>query len=193
MLELFGKMCSRRFASPTTGKRRCGSYVDTASQECPSRDYDSPCTKTPSFQCLYSNHTSTVEQQACDRSLHRLEILVFLEKGAYGAAIESTITLRPGRPNRWSLTPVQHAELKHRQIGRASHDAAQGIHFPNDSALGHSANGWIARHLTNGFERTRHYQGTRATACSGNRGFGSRVAGPDDEHVVLGFEKGKRE
>src|SRR6185503_18738465 len=82
----------------------------------------------------------------------------------------------------------EHSELDHREVSSAGHDPAQGVDLTHDSALGHSADRGIARHLTNGLERARD-DCDRASKSSGrNRRLGTGVPSPHDDYVEFPLE-----
>ena len=80
---------------------------------------------------------------------------LLLEQRSDRAPVEPAVALRARRPHRRALAAIQHAELKHGEIGRAAHDAAERIDFAHDGALGDAADRRIARHLPDRLERAR--------------------------------------
>jgi hypothetical protein len=60
------------------------------------------------------------------------------------------------RPDGCAFAAIQHAELQHRQVRCAAHDAAQGINFTDNRTFGDTTDSGVARHLADGFERTRY-------------------------------------
>jgi hypothetical protein len=78
--------------------------------------------------------------------------------------------------------------LQRGQIGRTSHDAAERVDLANDRPLGNASDGRIARHLTDRLERARDDSGSSASPRRGDGSFGTRVPGPKEENVELGFE-----
>ncbi len=111
------------------------------------------------------------------------------DERADGAPVQSAVALRARRPDGGPLAPVQHAELERREIGRASHDAAERVDLAHHGALGDAANGRIARHLPDRLKRARHERGTRTPARGGHGGLDARVSRPDHEDVELGLER----
>ena len=91
------------------------------------------------------------------------------------------------RPDCGPLAAIEHAKLQHREIGGAPHDSSERINLADDGALGDSANGRIARHLADGFERTRYDRNPRSYPSSSDGGLGASVAGADDDDVEVCF------
>src|SRR4029078_4663044 len=93
------------------------------------------------------------EQQPGDSSLNGSQPRVLFEQRSHRSSVKPSIALSPRCPHCRALAAVQHPELKHCEIGGASHDPAQGIDLPNDCPLRYSTNGGIARHLADCLER----------------------------------------
>jgi hypothetical protein len=168
--------------------------MNAAPQECTRRYDDAPRAKPPSLQSLDPKHRlrSCVEHEPSDRSLDRRYARVLLEQLPNSAAIETTIALGARRPDRRTLTPIQHPELKHREVRRPRHDPAQRIDLADDSSLRYPADRWVARHLPDCFEGTRHDGDACAPSGSGNRRLGSGMTGSNDDNIQLRFKAGGR-
>jgi hypothetical protein len=75
--------------------------------------------------------------------------------------------------------------LNHCQISRARHDAAECIHFADDSSLCDSANCRIARHLADGLECACYESNAAPRPGGRNGGFSTGVSRTDDKYVEL--------
>jgi hypothetical protein len=122
--------------------------------------------------------------QTRDGSLHEVEPRLPFEKCPHGTPIETAITLCARRPDRRPFRPVEHSELNHGPVRRATHHPAQGIDFTDHRALGNPADRGIAGHLANRLEILRHQQGAGTEACSRVRCLSPGVATSDDDHIV---------
>src|SRR5206468_2815885 len=102
---------------------------------------------------------------------------MLLDQMPNGAAVQSTVALSARRPDRRTLAAIEHAELQHREVGRAAHDPAQRVHFPNHGSLRDPTNGGIARHLSDRLEGTCYDRDPSPGACRGDSGLGTGVSG----------------
>jgi len=75
-----------------------------------------------------------------------------------GELIKLFVALRARRLHGGSLAGIQHAELQARFVGVARHLPAQRIDLAHDLPFGQSANGRIARHLSDTVEIHREQQ-----------------------------------
>ena len=83
-----------------------------------------------------------------------------------------------------ALVGVEHPALDGGGVGVDPHEAAQGVDFPDDVALGEPPDGRVARHLAEGVEVLRE-QGDAATEPGrGKGGLDSGVSGSDDGDVI---------
>ena len=113
---------------------------------------------------------------------------MLFEQRPYCPSVQPPITLSPGRPYRWTLAPIEHSELERREVRGSSHYSAKGVYLTYDGSLRNSADGRVARHLADRFERTSDEPDSRTQTSCGNGGFGSGVTGPDDDNIELGLE-----
>jgi hypothetical protein len=188
--ELLREVRGRSLTSSSTGDTSLGSDVDPAAQEGARGDYNAFCAKAPSFQSLDATDAPFVrrEKEASNSALHRLEHCLLFEERSHRAAVQATIALCAGSPDGRAFTAVQHPELDHREIGGSPHDSAERIDLADDSAFCNSANGRVARHLTDRFESARDQADPNSKTRRCHRCLGSRVAGANDYNVKLGFE-----
>src|SRR4051812_35209932 len=96
-----------------------------------------------------------------------------LQQAANGPPIESTIALSPGGPYRGSLRPIQHSELDARKVCGSAHDSTESVPLPNHRALGNSADGGIAGHLTYCFEMLSQQKCSGAASRRQRRSLGT--------------------
>ena len=75
------------------------------------------------------------------------------------------------------------------RVRNFAHDAAEGVDFAHQVALGDAADGRIAGHLCDEIEVEREQGGAQAHARRGDRGFATSVSCADDHYVVL-FREG---
>src|SRR4030088_495618 len=167
--------------SAATRKAGFGTNVNSSVKECAGGDDDCARTEASPFKGLDAEHSLVVrgKQQPSNSPLHGTQVFMLFEQRPYCASVQPAITLSPWRPYRWTLAPIEHSELEHREIRSSSHYSAKSVYLAYDGSLRNSADSRVARHLADRFERTSDetHSGTQ-TSC-GNRGFGSGVTGPD--------------
>jgi hypothetical protein len=140
------------------------------------------------FQRFHAGYDATIEHEAGHRALDRPERCVRFEQCADGTPIEAAVTLRARSPDCRALAAIQHPELQAGQVSGPCHDAAECIDLANHRTFGHAADGRVARHLADGFERARDQTRARAASRRGDGCLGAGVAGSDDEHVEVILE-----
>ena len=116
---------------------------------------------------------------------------MFLEQRAHRSSVETAIALGTRRPYRRALAAIQHSELQHGKIGRASHNATERIDFTNYRSFRDAADRRIARHLTDRLERGRDDAYTRAKSRGSNRRLCSGVTTTDDNDVEVCFVRAR--
>jgi hypothetical protein len=189
VLQLLREMRCRRFASATTGESRFCSDMYSATEERPGRDNDTARSEAPPLQRFDTTYSFAllIEEKLRHCALDRRESRLLLDEASHGTAIEATIALGARRPDRGTLAAIEHAKLQHGEIRGAPHDSAERINLPDHGSLGYSANGWIARHLADRFERTRYDRNPRSHASSSDGRLGASVTGTDDDDVEVCF------
>jgi hypothetical protein len=132
--------------------------MNATSQKCPGRNDDGSGSKPASLEGFDADDGSGgfIDHESSNSPLNGLKQRLLLEKRPHRASIQTSVTLSAWCPNRWTLAPVEHAELKGRQIGGSAHDPTQRVDFANDRSLCDAADRGIARHLANRLERARH-------------------------------------
>ena len=90
---------------------------------------------------------SGVDQQIDDFGLLDVEAGLRLEHLAHFDAVLLLVALRARRPDGGTTRGVEQAELDADGIGDFAHDAAEGVDFADEVALGDAADGGVAGHL----------------------------------------------
>jgi len=190
LFQLFGKMSSCVFTRAAAGKVGFSANMDSPAEESAGSDNDRPCTKASSFEGFDAKYTCfvLVKQKPRDGPLHGTQGFMFLEEGPHCASIEPPVALSAWSPYRWTLAPIEHAELEHSEIRGSSHYPAQSVHFAYDGSFRNPTDRRVARHLADRFERASDEPYTGTQASCRNCGFSSGVTGPDDNHIELGLE-----
>ena len=98
-------------------------------------------------------------------------------------AIEFAICLRPRPAYRRPFGAVEHTELDTASIGRPAHHAIQRIDLPDQMSLSQTANGGIARHLTDGDELVGDQGRPGPEPGRGCSCLGAGMSTADDDHV----------
>jgi hypothetical protein len=164
--------------------------VNPAAEESTRSDDDRPRAKASAFESLDAEYTCFVlrKQEPRDGPLHGAQAFMFLEERPYCAPVETAITLSAWRPYRWTLAPIEHAELEHGEIRSSAHYSAERIHLAYDRSLCNPADCRVARHLADRLECASDEPYSSAQASCADRGFSSGVTGPDDNYIELGLE-----
>ncbi len=90
--------------------------------------------------------------------LYNHQIFLLLEHHLHSELIRFFIRLRPRRPYRRALRPVQHFKVNAGRIRGNRHLAAKGVDLPHNMALCKSADCGIAAHLANRINISREQQ-----------------------------------
>jgi hypothetical protein len=109
--------------------------------------------------------------------------VVLLDECSYSPPVQSTVTLCARSPNGRTLAAIEHSELNHGHICRASHDSTKRIDFTHYSSFCNATNCRVARHLTNAFERTGYETDLCADSGRSYGGLGASVAGTNNDYV----------
>ena len=167
------------------------SDVDGSAQKCARCQHDAPGVEAATLQRLHpaDRGLRPIQENPAHCPLDRGEIRSLLEQFSHCSPIKAAIALCARRPHRRALAPVEHPELNHGEVCRASHDSTEGIHFAHDAAFGNSTYGRIAGHLADGLESARDDRDRRSRARGRNRGFSSRVAGADDNYIKNSLDR----
>src|SRR5438477_5641866 len=136
LLELLGEMDRGRLAGPAAGDLCLGPDVDASAQERARRHHDGTRPEATSFERFDALYFVALDPQPGNRSLHGAQRRMLLQQTPNGTPVQAAVALRPRRPDRRSLAPVQHAELKAREIRCPAHDAAERHDFAKHRALG---------------------------------------------------------
>jgi hypothetical protein len=185
---LFGEVHGRLLAGTSARKRGGGTDVNSSAKKSASRDNDDLGPERSSLNSLDSRDAVAVEEKASDRPLNGDQASMLFEERPHSAPVQASIALGTGRPHSRSLPAIQHSELQRGQVGGPGHYAPHRVNFAHDRALCDAPDRWIARHLTDGFQRAgdKAYAAAEPTCC--HSGFSSRVACADDDYVECLFE-----
>ena len=104
-------------------------------------------------------------------------------------AVEVLVALGAGAPDGGPAGGIEQAELDAGGIGDEAHDAAEGVDFAHEMALGDAADGRIAGHLGDALKRERDQSDAAAHARGGHGSFAAGVARAYDEDVELVGER----
>ena len=108
-----------------------------------------------------------------------------LEDFAHFYAVKLLVALGAGGPDGGAAGGVEQAELDADGVGDLAHDAAEGVDFADQMALGDAADGGVAAHLGDEVEVHGDEGGFEAHARGGHGGFAAGVAGADYGYIVL--------
>src|SRR5277367_1889948 len=117
------------------------------------------------------------------------QIWLRFEHFAHFYAVLLLVALRARRPYGGAAGGVEEAELDAYGVGYFAHDAAEGVDFADEMALGDASDGRVAGHLRDEVEIEREQGGAHAHAGRGRGRLAAGVSGADDDYVVL-FSKG---
>jgi hypothetical protein len=124
-----------------------------------------------------------VHDEVDDFTHHDCDIWVRFRLGQHSCAIDRAVGLCAGALHRGPLAAVQQSELDTRLVGHPPHDPIKGINFANKVPFAKAADGGIAGHDADTVARERDKRHTGATARRCMRGFGARMAAPDDNDI----------
>jgi hypothetical protein len=113
------------------------------------------------------------------------EVWLRFEHFAHFYAVLLLVALRAGRPDGRAARGVQKSELDTYGIGDFAHDAAEGVDFADEMALGNASDGGVAGHLRDEVEVEGEQGGAQAQAGRGHGRLAAGVSGADDDYIVL--------
>ena len=90
-----------------------------------------------------------------------------------------------GAPDGGAAGGVEEAELDAAGVGYFAHDAAEGVDFADEVALGYAADGGVAGHLGDEVQVEGEEGRAEAHARGGRGGFAAGMAGAYDQDVKL--------
>src|SRR5690348_4627169 len=142
-------MSCRRLAGSATGNLRFRSNVDPSTQKGSRCNDNCSSTEPATFEHLDSGYGASifVNDEPCNGALNRLEVRLLFEQRPNSPSVETAVTLRARRPNRWTLAPVQHPKLKRSQVRCATHESTEGVDFANDGPFCDASDRRVTRHL----------------------------------------------
>ncbi len=90
--------------------------------------------------------------------------------------IAPPVGLRPERPHRRALAPVEHPVLDAGLVRRPAHLAAEGVQLPHQLALARTADGGVAGHVAHRVQIDGEAHRAQTQPRGGERCFNARVA-----------------
>src|SRR5271154_1999586 len=124
-----------------------------------------------------------------DFSLFDEQIRLRFEHFAHFYAVLLLVALCAGRPYGGATRGVEQAELDAYGVGYLAHDAAQGVDFADEMALGDAADGRVAGHLRDEVEVERKQSSAQAHTGCGHGRLAAGMSGSDYEYIVLFGER----
>jgi hypothetical protein len=132
--------------------------------------------------CDDTTHCIAFKHQIVNRLLQNQKIGLVLQARANGFFVKQPVGLSARGPHRWPFARIQQPELNTSFVCGFRHCAAERIDFFYEVPLSNSANGRIARHLTQRFNIVGKQQRAAAHAGRGQRRLGSGVAAADNDY-----------
>ena len=126
-----------------------------------------------------------LDDEVDDFGLADVEAGLGFENLAHLDAVELLVALGAGAPDGGAAGGVEQAELDADSVGHLAHDAAEGVDFADQVALGHAADGGIAAHLGDEVEVHGDEGGFEAHARRGHGGLAAGVSRAHHGNVVL--------
>ena len=133
-----------------------------------------------------------VEDDRLDHLLAEGKVLGLFDPMLERELVELLVRLGPRRMHRGALRLVQHPKLEASDVDDAPHLAAESIDLADDLTLGDAADRGIAAHGPDGVGAHGEESGAQAHPRSREGGLRPRVAGADDDHVVVEDERSHR-
>ena len=133
---------------------------------------------------IYPGDPSLFPFQSGDFSLMDVEVRGLFQGFLHGHVILLPVGLDPKAVDSGAFAPVEHPALKEGFVRHDSHKPSQGIHLPDQVSLGGASNAGIAGHIGDKIQ-TDGEEGSPGPQPGGGVGrFDSRVACPDDHHII---------
>ena len=122
------------------------------------------------------------EHQVVGPGLDNRQVLGFRQDVLHGQAVQFTVGLRPGAPDRRALGLVEHTELNTAAVDGPPHDAVKGIDLAHQLALGQTPDRRIAGHFADcrGLMGQQQRRGPLARRRRGRLGSGVPAAHHND-------------
>ena len=126
--------------------------VDFAGQKCAGGQHDGACFKLHAHRGDHAADAFAVKRYVFDGLLEKLQIFLVFQHFADGGFVQDAVCLRACGSHGRAFAGVQTAELNTGFVGGQRHRAAQCVEFAHKMAFADTADGGVARHLTEGFD-----------------------------------------
>jgi hypothetical protein len=164
-------------------------HMDQAREERPRRQNDRP---GPTLETELSDNAKcaiSFQEKIIHALLQEPEVWLALELGPNGPLVELAIGLGARRSNRRTLTGIQDTKLYPGVVRSPGHDPPQRINLLDQMAFSDATDGWVTRHLAQGFYALRQKEGSLTHARGGQRRLGAGVAPTHDDDIQFYWEK----
>ena len=146
-------------------------------------DHDGPRSNPSPIHDLDPAHLPTAQNETDNFRLSQEQTGLPLQNSSHLYAVFRLIRLTAGGLNRRAAAAVEQTKLDAGSIGHFAHDAAEGVYLTHQMTFCDPPNCRVARHLGNEIKIHRDESGLCPHACSGHRGFATRVPASYDYHV----------
>ena len=185
MLQALREPDRRRIANPA-GWPLLEPEMDHTAQERAGGQHHGTSMPSLAVGCLYTHRMAPlIEDQVLDRDGLDGQVCLFCQQLLDRGTIQGTVGLSPRPPHGGTLTAVEHTKLDAGAVGRARHDAVQGVDLTHQVTPTQAADRRVARHDPHGRKFVRQKDRARAQACARRRRLTACVAAADDHHVAL--------
>ena len=126
--------------------------MDFAGQKRAGGQHDGACFKLHAHRSNHASDAFAIKRYVFDGLLEKLQIFLVFQHFADGGFIQDAVRLRACGSHCRAFAGVQTAELDAGFVGGQRHRAAQCVEFAHKMAFADTADGGVARHLTEGFD-----------------------------------------
>ncbi len=157
--------------------------VDQPTEECPGGEHHGRRVEAQADGRDGARDPLALDDQVIDRGLEDAQVGLRLEATPDGGPIEDAVGLGARGPDRGPLAAIERAELDAGLVRGGRHGAAQRVDLLHQVAFADPADGRVAGHLAEGFDRVGEQQRARAGARGSQRRLGAGMAATHDEDV----------
>ena len=126
--------------------------MDFAGQKRAGGQHDGACFKLHAHRGDYAADAFAVKRYVFDGLLEKLQIFLVFQHFTDSSFVQDAVGLRARGSHCRAFAGIQAAELNTGFIGGQRHCAAQCVEFAHKVAFADTADGGVARHLTEGFD-----------------------------------------